>query len=365
MNCLMVFDLLLLSQSLICCLVEHPLLKMMVPNFTLMGSIAEGARIAIANEMDLMLQFDGFENSPFEVDEGDLFHLKATEHIPYWVEKYLDGNRRFIFHKFMRDLLDAVTSCIEEIYSSGRNPQRLARKTTNEHYKLVPQECYDCRKRKRIQTKIFKQCKSCMVAVSQTKVGNGLQLLWKSGKEGEIYCSMDVVPVFQIKGILPLELARLINTAMLMEQPEGWLNYITKYAKADLIVPDLLKGDKSLIKSVLLKNLNCSVEKNYFVRPGQHLNATKFLSNDHRWVYQRIKALKSVLKIDLNTYFLKKLLLRPVMFNTNNSYEFLFDVMCQPELREKFERIIDYDNWITEEDKSNLPLKKYPMKNHL
>jgi hypothetical protein len=57
--------------------------------------------------------------------------------------------------------------------------------------------------------------------------------------------------------------------AMLDERPEGWMNYMSKYANADLIITDLLEGDRSqTIESVLLKNLNCSVERNYFVRPG-------------------------------------------------------------------------------------------------
>jgi hypothetical protein len=85
----------------------------------------------------------------------------------------------------------------------------------------------------------------------------------------QLYCSVDVVPVFNIQGIQPLHLANILNSAMLNQRPDGWMNYMRKYANADLIVTDLMEGDRSqTIESVLLKNLNCSVEKNYFVRPG-------------------------------------------------------------------------------------------------
>jgi hypothetical protein len=103
----------------------------------------------------------------------------------------------------------------------------------------------------------------------QTKVGVGLQFLWKSPSNKDIYCSVDVVPVFNIRGIQPLYLANILNSATLTQKPEGWFNYMKKYAKADLIVTDLLEGDPSqMIKSVLLKNLNCTEEKNFFIRPG-------------------------------------------------------------------------------------------------
>jgi predicted transcriptional regulator len=89
---------------------------------------------------------------------------------------------------------------------------------------------------------------------------------------------------------------------------------------------------------------------------GQHLGTSKFTSDAHKEAYIKIKALKTILNIDLNNYFLKKLLLRPVDFNTKAvSYQFLYEVMHQPELKEKFESRVNYEEWARS---INIPLKK-------
>jgi hypothetical protein len=45
---------------------------------------------------------------------------------------------------------------------------------------------------------------------------------------------------------------------------------------------------------------------------GQHLSSSRFASDAHKKAYTNIKALKTILKIDLNNYFMKKLLMRPI-----------------------------------------------------
>jgi hypothetical protein len=91
---------------------------------------------------------------------------------------------------------------------------------------------------------------------------------------------------------------------------------------------------------------------------GQHLGDTKFTSDLHKSAYTKIKALKTILKIDLNTYFLRKLLLRKVEYgDTSLRSNFLYKVMSLPELKEKFESRIDYDQWDFE-DSHYIPLKK-------
>jgi hypothetical protein len=138
-----------------------------------------------------------------------------------------------------------------------RNPKRLIRRTANAKYNSPLLNCTDCKKRKEKETsKLFKQCKSCIVTVSQTKVGIVLQFLWKSDSGDKIYISVDLVPTFKIKLIHPMELARVINFAMINQRPEGWLDYMAKYVKADMIVSDLLEDGRSqMIGRVLLKNL--------------------------------------------------------------------------------------------------------------
>jgi hypothetical protein len=147
---------------------------------------------------------------------------------------------------------------------------------------------------------------------------------------------------------------------MLKDRPRGWLNYMKKYVDADMIVPDLPEignVQSQMIGSVLLKNINYLVGQNYFIRPGQHLGETKFRDCNYMQVYHHIKALKTVLKVNINNYMLKKLLLKPINFR--GEY-FLFDVMNQPEVKEKFQFKIDYTKWEGHMDR-NIPLLKVSL----
>jgi hypothetical protein len=356
----MVRDLITIVKSLQEEMKKHYLIQQLKPIFILMGSVPEGTKIGLGNETDIMMVFDGFKKPPFQVMEGDPFHLYATEDLPEWMDTYLDSNRRFIFHKFMSDLLHIVSSCIESIFNGKKIIGNLMIKTTNAEFNSDKLKCQDCRKRKDEEhATIFKQCKNCMVAVSQTKIGIGLQFLWRSivfGKD-TVYCSLDLVPTFKIKGIAPLDLARIINMGMIYHKPGGWLKYLQKYAKAEVIMPDILFGskkditDKDMIGSVLLKNINTSIDKNYYVRPGQNLNGQKFKSDDLKWVYTRIKALKIIFGVNIDNYMLKKLLWKPNEFVKNRyvpdfvCMRLLYDVMCLPEVRAQFESIIDFRQW--------------------
>jgi hypothetical protein len=109
---------------------------------------------------------------------------------------------------------------------------------------------------------------NCVVTVSQTKMGICLQFLWCDSSQ-QIYCTVDLVPVFGIKAMEPLQLAGIVNTAMMKQQLDGWLRYLKKYATSDLIITDLLgDNDRSnMIHSVLLKQLNFCSDNDYFVRP--------------------------------------------------------------------------------------------------
>jgi hypothetical protein len=360
----MVHDLISFGQTLRRELEKNELIQKLAPIFTLMGSVAEGTRLCLGNETDIMMEFGKFDKPAFKVVEKDPFHLYATDNAPQWMTTYFDEDSRFILCKFMHDLLNIASSCIDRIFKEKTNPKRLMRKTTNTEFNRNDLKCEGCKKRRQEENvTLFKQCKNCIVTVSQTKIGIGLQFLWKSVDGLEIYCSVDLVPTFKIIGISPLELAKIVNSAMIYLKPNGWMKYLTKYAKTDLIVIDLIENssESQMIQSVILKNINCSLDQNYFVRPGQYLGREKFKSEEHKKIYLRIKALKTILDIELDNYMLKKLLLKPIELRTDilpSDFisDFFHDVMCQPELREKFESRIAYEFWPKRACRS-IPLK--------
>jgi hypothetical protein len=343
---------------------NNPFMILLNPVLTLMGSVMEGTRIGIGNEADFMMTFLGFKEPPFKVNENDPFHLIASDNVPDWMETYFDQDQQFILHKFMKDLLNAVSSCIDKIFQYELNPPSLFRKTSNDEFNNDQLKCTDCKNRRQQEHKtLFKQCKHCVVTVSQTKIGIGLQFIWKSDFGDNIYCSVDLVPTFPIMKIDTLKLARIVNLGMLRERPEGWLGYMTKYVKSDMIVPDLLDGVDAKTNSVLLKIMNTSLNRNYFVRPGQCLGVDKFRTDRHTKAYSTIKALKQILSVKgLDNYMVKKLLLRPIEFESEDYYDFLFEVMSQSEIREKF-KSINYAEWENYEQKKIIPLIKVePLK---
>ncbi len=119
--------------------------------------------------------------------------------------------------------------------------------------------------------------------------------------------------------------------------------------------------------AVILKRLVGSAGRyGYYVRPAQPLGADKKFQSDE-WVrrsYKYIKALKSILGVDLNSYLLKKLFMRPafrtIKFGATKDGMVIFKMLSQPELRRKFESVIDFEQWAREPEFSRqfIPLRK-------
>ena len=76
-----------------------------------------------------------------------------------------------------------------------------------------------------------------MATVAQTKSGFCLQFEWIDDDERPFYCSVDIVPVFPIKQKAPMELARVIITALRKRgHPLGWFHQLRKYEVCDKIL---------------------------------------------------------------------------------------------------------------------------------
>ena len=111
---------------------QRGFLKDLQPKFQLVGSMAEGTRICLANELDLGLIFHKWKShTPFRVD-GDPFSLKKANTSPPAMEAYFDGGGKFQFHKFVHFILHGVERTISDIFGQGRHPPSIRRITTNQ-----------------------------------------------------------------------------------------------------------------------------------------------------------------------------------------------------------------------------------------
>ena len=342
MNCMLVQDLIKLANSLEVYLQRGPLHEFK-PYFELVGSMCEGTRLNIANELDLSLKFKALEDSiPFTI-KGDPFSLKKSCTTPKFMDRFFKYDK-FQYHKFKHFLLNAVAKAVREIFDQNKNPPLIQESVTNEDWKNGKTPCNgECREFQ--EAKDFIQCKFCAVTVSQTKIGVALQFEW--GPMGFTYTSIDLIPIFPIVSISAMYLAKMVNLAMLgPERPHGWLRYLRNYLKHYKIIHDLVHSEGSFLTSVILKTINFEVDKNHHIRPAQPNTEEKFRTERMKEMYCYIKFLKKALALDLSSFWVKKELLKDqyqwILDSTHDGDRALVQILSQPEFRSKVEAKIDF-----------------------
>ena len=210
---------------------------------------------------------------------------------------------------------------------------------------------------KSFEARNFEQCHHCTVTVSQTKSGVALQFEYvdRDNDGRNIYTSIDLIPVFQIEPINTMDLARLIVRDMLSEDaPEGWLNFMFKYAKDYKVIQEISESGNGKITSVGLKTMTFYKGRNHHIKPAQEFTNTKFSSTRMRHIYSYIKFLKKVFHLDLSSYWVKKELTKPEYQSILDSCRTrkgdgttvddfaLIHVLLQPEFKTKLECKINF-----------------------
>ena len=352
-------------------------MHLLKPRFTLMGSVPEGTRIGIANEMDVSVEFDGISSTPFKMTEVDPYHLYSNELFADWMSAYFDSGGRFLLGKFKMDLLNAVEAAAAPILEDKGT--RLEAYTLNESYS--EDDCESCKARVAgaNSTSLFSQCKNCKVPVSQNKVGVCLQMAWRHEgftyrtdlgdeiqKSFTIYTSLDLVPVYETEPIPLRSFVRSQNRGMVRAgHPLQWYDSVRKYLSHDKILlsfEDQTKGE--MVSKVLLKLINCQTENCYMIKAGQHIIRGKFQSTRLKRVYCQIKVLRQALGVtQLSNYLLKKILGKPQYLRTelelsffDGSEELLFRVLSSPHLKHYFTPYVDFVSYGNQKKKLRISL---------
>ena len=328
-------------------------LEQLKPIFTLMGSVAEGTRLSIANELDICLEFEGLKNSPFVINPEDPYHIYKTDLSPEWMQEYFDSNGCFVLHKFKLKLLEAVDLVVGEVLND--NPtRRLRAYTRNKEYDW--KRCTNCRDNANLQ--LFKQCKHCRLMTAQTKVGICLQLSWNHEgfrkptmqEKFTQYTSVDLVPMFHINPTFIRPFVKATNKAMLeKDHPEEWYRILRKYLSTDKIVRGLGSQDED-VSRVLLKLINSQKENSYMVKAGQHLGCEKFQSKRLKKIFCLIKVVRRTLGVEtINNYLLKKILAMPEFARLEQEKktdsQLLYKALSSSHLKHHFDKHIDFDKW--------------------
>ncbi len=193
----------------------QPLLRERLrPTFTLIGSVTEGTKICLGNELDIVVSFEEWKSRPpFRIHPNDPFHLRPSDACPTWLRgRYFDDTEQFELSLFKADFLESVHAAVQVVFSQEVKEARLKAPASNV-------QC-ECRFRaKSMSEPLQLPCSQCPRAVTQTKIGACIQLVWKE----RTYCSMDLVPVFNIEALDSLKLAKIVNNGMVREpRPTNW-----------------------------------------------------------------------------------------------------------------------------------------------
>ena len=309
-DCDIIHDMITLSKLLERKLLESgELMKNLQPRLVLVGSTQEGTRVGLGNEIDLTMNFKAWEKCPPFKICNDAFHLYKSDTCPKWMDIYFSSEYQFELESFIYDICQAVRTTIAIIYSKKLNPSRLAQVMSNEAYRR--NTCRDCKKLNKKEKLWFFQCPLCIVCVSRTKMGVCLQFKWiHKALAKPVFCSIDLVPVYQIKSEETKFIIRLVNMAMTgILHPPVWFRHLISFLKEDRIVEELWsEGEK--VNKVLLKSLGGN---NYFIRGGQRLNTEELSQNELLLnAYVILKILRSYLDIDeVSNFMMKKMLMGP------------------------------------------------------
>ena len=355
--------------------VDSPLHNLQ-PRFVLIGSIPEGTRTAVANEMDLTLEFAGLSHCPFGTNLDDPYHLYKTELFPEWMSEYFNTSGHFLHGMFRLHLLEAIDRGITEVLEEGQT--RLKAFTSNEEYQN--DDCDQCgnNAKHESRTSLFTQCIKCKVTTSQTKVGICLQLAWDH-EEGvryrsmfgeklqngfTLYTSIDLVPVFDTYPMPIRNFARAVNKDMLQEgHPKEWYDHQRKYLSHDRILVGLGQEDEVVTK-VLLKMINCQAKHSYLIKAAQHLTCGKFQSKKLKKVFCQIKVLRQAFGIEQpSSYLLKKILAMPEFLRIeweallfNDHEDILLEVLSSQHLKHYFSPYIDFDKYKSQMQRIWIPV---------
>ena len=162
-----------------------------------------------------------------------------------------------------------------------------------------------------------------------------------------MYCSIDIIPEFPIVPMSAVELARMVNAAMLSpEHPPGWLRYLMNYAKHYKIIHDLIESERGCIERVVLKTMNFTEGRNHHVRPAQPpTDEKKFTSERMKLIYCYVKFLRKVLRLDISSYWAKRELLKDkynsILESSGTNDVALVRVLSQPEFASQVSGKID------------------------
>ena len=330
------------------------------PSIEIIGSIKEGTRILLLNEIDANLVFGKLQSNIFEEIET-AFYLKTSDqgaacfrdaNLPQVVTEKGDI-KVFNYPVFLEIILNELDRAIDYIVENELCPDIDFQ--TNETW--LQQKCKECRTPSHTDAEaLHKHCNSCRPSVCMSKRGPCIQLV--NTKLG-IFNSIDLCPVFSLRSkTLRGTLAAMgrINRLLIASQSVDAILHILKFLSSDRVMPEVFAQLTSGEINLGFKLFSFSKEEdNFILKPGQLLGPVKEFDDIPllKDVYICIKGLKDVLGVDLPSYLVKKVLFkdttkalaRKCQLKEDPLEEMLFNTLNLNEIKPAFVNLIDWKEY--------------------
>ena len=264
--------------------------KMLGIRIKMIGSAMEGTKIFILDEADCFIHFDNLKPNDFELTDSATKY-KVTEEGKPLLTKFMDDEGNLDYFKFLELLLAELErflkeGCLEGMTVSFARCEHKVKGGGAFHF--------------------LKHCENCLPAVTFTKAGPCLIL-----KDGNEIISIDLIPLLPCPVKDPIKMFGLVTSYLVEGNPPNWLPYLKKFVKSDVLLPEVL-GNPKLPEDgyTAMKLLQADSDHDLFIlRPGQSLAMQNLQQPKLKRTYCYLKALKSLMGVDLSSYQLKKVLL--------------------------------------------------------
>ncbi len=162
-----------------------------------------------------------------------------------------------------------------------------------------------------------------------------------------------------------LNLQTILTKGLVKKQPPNWFNHFKSHIKRDRILPEDFKKQSEIEvpMTIGMKLLHYGDENNFIIRPAQRMQIETFFKNEKmKKLYCYLKGIKSALKVNVSSYFIKKVLMLEKFQKEMNKYDKFHNDMIRKALTDTvlkryFDSKINFEKWHTHY-KNFIPLKK-------
>ena len=271
---------------------QSQLFKRLGIRIKVVGSSVEGTKIGILDEADCMVLFANLKPYFFRLTKLPTVYKIITEEGRRLLKQFLSGEGNLDYFHFLEEFLNELRQFIRKGAFRGMEVSF----TRCRHQVRGDGGFFDQ----------FKHCKDCLPAVTFTKAGPCMIF-----KDGNTTVSIDLIPLLPCPEKDPIKMFGLVTTGLMQGTLPNWLPYTKKFVKSDVMLPEALSSPiKPKDGCTAMKLLHGESNENVFIlRPGQTLAMSNLQEPKLKKAYCYLKALKTLMKADISSYGLKKVLL--------------------------------------------------------